>query len=161
MIPPWRPKLYEALDVEDVDGDDLYLESLDGFHDYSELEVLSALVVRHMPPEDLEEVGDLVTLPNGEILYHRLLVLSAAPPIRDNGSFDAAGVERPGDGDDVRYLMTLRDYATKGSAERLWYFADGKLMSLAMRAGAAPVEEIGNVTEYVDALAEALLEEDE
>ncbi|MFT5355175.1 MAG: hypothetical protein ACI9KE_002391 [Polyangiales bacterium] len=153
MAPPWRNKLYEALDVDNTAGDDAFLASLGPI---DELEALAALVRHHMPPEQLEEVGDLVEVPGGERLYHRLLVLSVAPPTEDHGTFEAAGVAKP-PGRDVRYLTMLRDYAKKGDAERYWYYGDGELRSCSTTGG-DPVVEIDDVEAYVTALNEALLE---
>lgn len=153
MAPPWRKKLYEALDVDNTAGDEAFLASLGPI---DELEELAALVRHHMPPEQLEEVGDLVEAPGGEQLYHRLLVLSVAPPTEDHGTFEAAGAKKP-PGRDVRYLTMLRDYAKKGDAERLWYYADGELRSVSTSSG-DPVVEIDDVAAYVAALNDALLE---
>ncbi len=153
MAAPWQGKLYEALDV-DGSEDDAYLAP---FGSLDTLETLAVLVRRHMPPEQLEEVGDLVTMPGGERLYHRLLVLSVAPPTEDHGTFEVAGIKPP-PGRDVRYLTTLRDYAVRGEAERIWYYADGELRSIASSEGASPVVEIADVGAYVKALADALLE---
>lgn len=148
----WRQKLYEALDVMDeTEGDDARLSP-----DLDELEALAVLVRHHVPPEQVDELGDLVELPGGEVLYHRFLVLSVSPPSEDHGTFEQHGHEVP-PGRDVRFLTTLRDYASKGDSERLWYYADGELRSRGPKGDI--VVEIDDPGVYVDELSAALLED--
>ncbi|MEM6960077.1 MAG: hypothetical protein AAF645_30650 [Myxococcota bacterium] len=155
MTAEWRSQLHEALDVEDSPEHTSFAASL---RDFDELERLALIVRRLVPPEQVDEVGDLVEMPGGERLYHRLLVLSVTPPSEDHGTFEAAGVAKP-KGRDVRYLTTLRDYAAKGETERFWFFKDGELWSAPMHGDGTPVVEIDDVPAFVRALADALIED--
>ena len=152
---PWLEKLYEILDVDDdaTRSDEAFLGALPSA---SPLEQLSRLFHRHLPPESIDDFGELLESKGGEVLYHRLLVLSTVDLQADRPwPSDSAG---PGSFSQARFLSRQRDYAKKGEYDREWFFADGKLLSRG--SDGSTVIEIENVDAFVDAIGDRMLEDD-
>ncbi|MBO6940811.1 MAG: hypothetical protein JJ863_37900 [Deltaproteobacteria bacterium] len=153
---PWLERLYEILDVDDdkVAGDAGFLAGLEG---KSEVEILSALLHRHLPPESIDDFGDLVESKGGGVLYHRLLVLATVELGADRPW--PADSDGPGSFDGARFLTRQRDYAKKGEHDRDWFFADGKLLSRG--DDGSTVIEMENVGAYVETLADRVLDDED
>jgi hypothetical protein len=153
---PWLERLYEILDVDDstIAGDRGFLEALTG---KSEVEILSALLHRHLPPESIDDFGDLVESKGGGVLYHRLLVLATVELDRERPW--PADSDGPGSFAKARYLTRQRDYAKKGEHDRDWFYSEGKLLSRG--DDGSTVVELENVGAYVEALADRVLDEDD
>lgn len=153
---PWLERLYEILDVDDskIAGDKGFLDSLEG---KSEVEILSALLHRHLPPESIDDFGDLVESKGGGVLYHRLLVLATVELGKDRPW--PADSDGPGSFAKARYLTRQRDYAKKGEHDRDWFYSDGKLLSRG--DDGSTVIEVENVGAYIEALADRVLDSDD
>lgn len=153
---PWLERLYEILDVDDAKaaGDAGFLAALEG---KSEVEILSALFHRHLPPESIDDFGDLVESKGGGVLYHRLLVLATVElGAQRPWPADSDG---PGSFDKARFLTRQRDYAKKGEHDRDWFYSDGKLLSRG--DDGSTVIELENVGAYIEALADRVLDNDD
>ena len=153
---PWLDRVYEILDVDDTASaaDAAFLASHAG---RTELELLSLLFHRHLPPESIDDFGELVESKGGGGLYHRLLVLATVEigtdrpwPVSSDG---------PGSFANARFLTRQRDYAKKGEHDRDWFYSEGKLLSRG--AGGSTVIEVEDVGSFVEALAERVLEDDD
>tara|TARA_B100001750_G_scaffold241908_1_gene254334 strand:- start:4530 stop:5078 length:549 start_codon:yes stop_codon:yes gene_type:complete len=153
---PWLERVYEILDVDDVAiaGDPAFLEAHAA---RTELEILSLLFHRHLPPESIDDFGELVESKGGGGLYHRLLVLATVELDRERPW--PADSDGPGSFTGARFLTRQRDYAKKGENDRDWFYSDGKLLSRAV--GGSTVIEIEDVAAFVEALAERVLEDDD
>ena len=153
---PWLERLYEILDVEEaaVAGDSAFLEAQAG---RTELEILSLLLHRHLPPESIEDFGELVESKGGGVLYHRLLVLATVDLQRERPW--PPDSEGPGSFQHARFLTRQRDYAKKGEHDRDWFYSEGKLLSRG--DDGSTVIEIENVAAFVEALADRVLEDDD
>ncbi|MBX3251853.1 MAG: hypothetical protein KF901_32035 [Myxococcales bacterium] len=153
----WLDTLYQVLDTDfEEPPERLTLpQILAKTRGLGELEILSWLLVEEMGPEGLESFEPLIDRPGGEQLYHGVLVLTQAPLYLDHGTFEQAGVTPPPDAPRARFLVRLRDYATRGETDRVWFFVDGVVRSVDERGKVT--REVDDAGTFVRALASALL----
>jgi hypothetical protein len=154
---PWLEVLYQVLDTDFEEPPERRSETevLAETRGMSDLAILSWLLVEEMGPEGLESFEDLVDRPGGERLYHATLVLTQAPLYLDHGSFADAGVPEPEGQPGARFLVRLRDYATRGETDRVWFVAQGKLHSADSRGRVT--REVDDAGTFVRALSAAML----
>jgi hypothetical protein len=154
---PWLEVLYQVLDTDFEEPPDRRTESevLAETRGMDELAILSWLLVEEMGPEGLESFEDLVDRPGGERLYHATLVLTQAPLYLDHGSFQDAGVSAPEGHPNARFLVRLRDYATRGETDRVWFVSQHKLHSVDSRGRVT--REVDDAETFVKALSSAML----
>lgn len=154
---PWLEVLYQVLDTDFEEPPERRTESevLAETRWMDELSVLSWLLVEEMGPEGLESFEDLVDRPGGERLYHATLVLTQAPLYLDHGTFEQAGLPVPDGHEGARFLVRLRDYATRGETDRVWFVSHGRLHSVDSRGRVT--REVDEAETFVKALASAML----
>ncbi|MCB9631065.1 MAG: hypothetical protein H6721_02810 [Sandaracinus sp.] len=154
---PWLEVLYQVLDTDFEEPPERRTETevLAETKGMSDLAILSWVFVEEMGPEGLESFEDLVDRPGGERLYHATLVLTQAPLYLDHGGFDQAGMPKPEGHPNARFLVRLRDYATRGETDRVWFTTDGRLHSVDSRGRVT--REVDDAETFVKALAAAML----